>query len=90
MEIEKWIEAFKIKYEYDDYDDMCFKNVELRKRIRDRAEDYGGASLDKAKMADEIYGILYLFEYGNTSDADDLNAISIDIRKRFPEGRLRK
>ena len=90
MEIERWIEAFKAKYEHDDYDDMCFKNAELRKRIRDRVEDYDGAFQDKDKMADEIYEIVYLFEYGNTSDADDLNAISIDIRKRFPEGRIKK
>ena len=46
-----------------------------------KIEDYEGCWPDKEKMADEIYEILYLFEYGDTSDADDLNAISIDIRK---------
>lgn len=85
--IEKFIEAFKNKYNYDDIDEKHFDDERLIKAINEYIEDYEDEELNEEEMARFVYETLYTLEYGDTSDVDDLLDIDDDIYNRFPEGR---
>lgn len=83
----KFIEAFKKRYNYDDIDEKCFNNKKMIDAINECIEDCEGIELSEDEMAKIVYEILYILEYGDTSDVDDLSEIRKDINNRFPDGR---
>lgn len=83
----KFIEAFKKRYNYDDIDEKYFNNKKMIDAINECIEDCEGIELSEDEMAKIVYETLYILEYGDTSDADDLSEIRKDIDNRFPDGR---
>lgn len=83
----KFIEAFKKKYNYDDIDEKYFNNKKMIDAINECIEDCEGIELSEDEMAKIVYETLYILEYGDTSDVDDLSEIRKDIDNRFPDGR---
>lgn len=86
---EKFIEAFKKRYNYDDIDEKYFNNKEMIDAINEYIEDCEGIELSEDEMAKVVYEKLYALEYGVTSDVDDLSEIRKDIDNRFPYGRTK-
>lgn len=86
---EKFIEAFKKRYNYDDIDEKYFNNKEMIEEINECIEDCEGIELSEDEMAKVVYEKLYALEYGDTSDVDDLSEIRKDIDNRFPYGRTK-
>lgn len=83
----KFIEAFKKRYNYDDIDEKYFNNKKMIDAINECIEDCEGIELSEDEMAKIVYETLYILEYGDTSDVDDLSEIRKDIDNRFPDGR---
>ena len=86
---EKFIEAFKKRYNYDDIDEKYFNNKKMIDAINECIEDYEGVECTEDEMAKIVYEKLYVLEYGDTSDAVDLSKIRKDINNRFPNGRTK-
>lgn len=86
---EKFIEAFKKRYNYDDIDEKYFNNKKMIDAINECIEDYEGVECTEDEMAKIVYEKLYVLEYGDTSDVDDLSEIRKDIDNRFPDGRAK-
>ena len=83
----KFIEAFKKRYNYDDIDEKYFNNKKMIDAINECIEDCEGIELSEDEMAKIVYEKLYILEYGDTSDANELSEIRKDINNRFPDGR---
>lgn len=83
----KFIEAFKKRYNYDDIDEKYFNNKKMIDAINECIEDCEVIELSEDEMAKIVYETLYILEYGDTSDVDDLSEIRKDIDNRFPDGR---
>lgn len=83
----KFIEAFKKRYNYDDIDEKYFNNKKMIDAINECIEDCEGIELSEDEMAKIVYETLYILEYGDTIDVDDLSEIRKDINNRFPDGR---
>ena len=85
--IDDYIESFKERYEYDSHDD--FSNKTLLDKIKEDISDHENdgitsTSLDRANFVKDT---LYEIQYGDTSDAGDLENINEDFTNRFPFGR---
>lgn len=86
---EKFIEAFKKRYNYDDIDGKYFNSKKMIDAINEYIEDCEGVECTEDEMAKIVYEKLYVLEYGDTSDVDDLSEIRKDIDNRFPDGRAK-
>ena len=82
------IEAFCERYNFDDYDKMHFDDERLIEKVNEHIEDYEGFMPDNDDMAETVLEILDFLEYGDTSDANDLERIREDKFERFPYGRI--
>lgn len=86
---EKFIEAFKKRYNYDYIDEKNFNSKKMIDAINEYIEDCEGVECTEGEMAKIVYEKLYALEYGDTSDAVDLSKIRKDIYNRFPDGRAK-
>ncbi len=86
LSIETYIDSFKNMYDFDNNDD--FDNPVLKKIIQENIDEYNADKKPSAKeMADVVKDALYFIQYGDTTDADDLDKINHDFYDRFPNGR---
>ena len=81
---EKFIEAFKKRYNYDYIDEKYFNSKEMIDAINEYIEDCEGVEYTEDEMAKIVYEKLYALEYGVTTDVDELSEIKKDINNRFP------
>ncbi len=84
-DIEMAIEKYKDKYGYDHIDEETFEKPSFVAKVKEALDEYED-DIPSDDAADIVKDALYFVQYGDTSDADDLAAISEDYCERFPEG----
>ena len=83
-----FIDAFKKTYDYDKTDESYFEDEDFLNQLEELATDYeDDDSVSEERLAEDVREILHFMQYGDTSDADDLEHISEDFHDRFPCGR---
>lgn len=84
-----YLSSFKDIYNYDDLDESDFDHPRVIEAIYDSIDDCesDGLTLSKEEMAKVVKDALYHVQYGDTTDADELERINEDIKNRFPDGR---
>ena len=87
LTVEDFINAFTETYEYDAIDERDIQTERFVSEIEEKIEDFEGTVPSKSEIAEIVYDILYMIQYGDTSDVDNCVKIRDDIHSRFPNGR---
>lgn len=77
--VDEAIRKFEESWEYDDIDEKTFETESFKSVLAANLEG-------EDDVVSCVMRYLDLYQYGDTSDPDDMRVAQKDIRKRFPHG----